>query len=145
MAVLACALVAALPGCGKNAESPADRGRVRAVIAAADDAFFARDWKRACGYFTTDAQLNIVSQVPVPADNCPDALRKLSAFLSSRLNASELAAIRSYAPKEIEIDGDHATATFGNPPPGFPDVPVQGATVGLVSQNGAWLIDGLPL
>jgi hypothetical protein len=143
MAVLACALVAAVAGCGESPTDPGAAREVRSVIAASNDAFFAGDWRRTCGFYTADAQVNIVSTVPVPADNCPEAWRKLSGFLKERLSAAQLEAVRAFLPKKVEIDGDHATATFGKPPPNFPNLPAEGATLELVRENGRWLIDSL--
>jgi hypothetical protein len=143
MAVLACAALALAAGCGGDGGPPGTPAEVRAVIAASNDAFFAGEWERNCRFYTPDARSEIVDSVPVPARNCPDAWRKLHGILAERLSPDQLDAVRSFLPEKIEIDGDHATATFGKPPPSFPDLPVEGATIELVRDNGRWLIDSL--
>jgi hypothetical protein len=145
MAVLACGLIAAAAGCGSNAGSPQDARQVRAVIAASDAAFFAGEWKKNCGFYTPAAQTNIVSFVPGAADNCPDAWRNLHGFLSVRLSSGQLDALRALTPQKVEIDGDHATATYGKLPPSLAGLPVGAPTVGLVRDNGRWLIDSVSL
>jgi hypothetical protein len=144
MAALAFVALSLATGCGGGGAAPARPAEVRAVIAASNEAFFAGQWAKNCGYYTADARSEIVDSVPEPARNCADAWRKLHSFLDQRLSPEQLDAIRAFLPAKIEIDGDHATATFGKPPPSFPpQVPVEGATIELVRDNGRWLIDSL--
>jgi hypothetical protein len=54
--------------------------------------------------------------------------------------------LTGYLPGSVEIDGDSATATYGDPPEHLPPelATSAGAMIALESQDDRWLIASLP-
>ncbi len=141
--LLAGSLAAA--GCGGGEEPGGSPEEAEAAIEAVTADLINGDGEAACAHMTENAASLLVDSVPLQARDCPDAVDELSGQLDV-LSEAQLEELRSFAPERVEVDGDSATATYGGEPPSaFPNLPLEGATIELVHENGQWLIDGLSL
>jgi hypothetical protein len=138
-----------LAGCGENQDGgdPATTSEEAAVLRAIDGASetFARgEYDRTCAHYTKSAQREIA--VLVRARTCSQAWAAIDRAMRQSMTPAQFDAVTSYAAESVELDGDSATATYGEPPESAPPGlgTVEGTTVHLRKRNGRWLIASMP-
>jgi hypothetical protein len=134
----------ALAGCGDDSdgELPSDdEDAVLRVIEKSNDSFAEGDYSRTCSYYSAEIQRELAAR----AGTCPQAWAGLHRALRRSLSPPELEALTDYDAESAEIDGDRATAKYGEPPEEVRHlfdaalVPVE-----LHKIDGRWVITTLP-
>lgn len=140
LAAIVC--VSVLFGCGGS--DPQVKA-IRATLIGANDAGFNGDFDRECSYYTPDVQRHFISVARRlrHVRNCSSAARLMHQQVVTVLTAKQQQEMRDFMPSRIEVQGDTATATYGDLPTFLRYVPgIQQAnkSLQLVRSNGRWLI-----
>lgn len=141
--------LAFLAGCGESQDGKDDAAlsEEAAVIRAVDEAnqtFAQGQYDRTCSHYTESVQRDLVNLIDAPS--CPQAWAMIDKTMRQSLTPAQFDSVTSYGAESAEIDGDTATATYGEPPESLPSVlgVAKGTTVQLRKQGGRWLIARLP-
>lgn len=136
----------AIAGCGEDRDSSgSDQAAIFQSVSAANETFAQGDYSRACSYYAAAIRRQLAAGAQVKT--CPEAWAAIDAALRRSLTPSEFDALTRYGLESVEIDGDTATGTYGEPPAsidGHLGISA-GATIQLRKVNGRWLIASLPV
>ncbi len=143
------AVLALLAGCGGGGDGgdPAASSEEAAVMQAlmgANETFARGQYAATCSHYTPSIQEEMIAMTG--AETCPEAWATIGKAIGPTLSAAQFDDLTGYVAEEVEIDGDTATATYGEPPESLRDVfgPIEGTSIELRLEDGRWRIASLP-
>jgi hypothetical protein len=145
-------VVALAGGCGDDADTSTSEARgsaaqedaIRAVVDEANSSFAEGDYARTCRQYTRRAQRAVIASTS--AETCTQAWQRVASVMRESMTDAQFKATTEYGVETVRIQGDSATAVYGDPPPEIRDLAgiEAGEQIGLRLVDGVWRIDSLP-
>lgn len=141
-----------LAGCGGDDDGGGDKppaltGEEAVVIASireANQTLNDGDYAKTCTHYTKRIVVQLIKDTN--AKDCKGAWKIVADTLRVTQTKDVRDAIGNYVPESVEIKGNRATATFGDPPEELKKLApkAKGRTMELVKIDGKWIIATLP-
>jgi hypothetical protein len=141
-------------GCGDESSAPNEAGNsgdravqvqaVRAVVDEANSSFADGDYEQTCRQYTERGQRLIIESVS--ATSCVDAWHAIASAMRTSMTPEQIKATTEYGVEAVRINGDTATARYGEPPAAIRDLGIAtgGEEIELRRTGGVWRINSLP-
>jgi len=133
----------ALAACGSSSTSGS--GQEAAVLEAVrqSNVTFARgDYAATCALYTERLTAEMVAAAG--AGDCESLWRGTAEQMRATMSRAQVDAMTGWSPTSAKVDGDTATATYGEPPAAIAGLAAAGQSVALRKVDGRWRIDRLP-
>ena len=114
------------------------------TVELANTSFGEGDFERTCSYYSAEIQRQLALDAEVKT--CPEAWAAIDAGLRRTLSPSEFDDLIGYNAESADVEGDTATARYGEPPESIGDrLELRNGAIAELRRDGeAWVVTGLP-